>query len=136
LSVLSKQFKYSNKCGSGYSLNLFLKSNARSLIFIVLEENKITRFSFGDRPVADMMGRNEPGEYNCAVSAAWVDNNTFSVMAQVIDTYFGCLNVHIGFKDSRATLLFKKSGQYVFDGIEGYLIAFADEEEQVWKEKK
>ena len=116
-----------NFAGNGGVLVLEKGGKAYSLAF-GLEENKITRFSLGDRPVADMMGRNEPGEYNCAVSAAWVDNNTFSVMAQVIDTYFGCLNVHIGFKDSRATLLFKKSGQYVFDGIEGYLIALADKE--------
>lgn len=91
-------------------------------------ENKITRFSFGDRPVRDMMGKNEPGEYDCAVSAAWVDDKTFAIKAQVIDTYFGCLNIHIGFKDSRASMLFKKSGQYVFDGIEGLLIASADKE--------
>ena len=91
-------------------------------------ENKITRFSFGDRPVRDMMGKNEPGEYDCAVSAAWVDEKTISVMAQVIDTYFGCLNIHIGFKDNRATVLLKKSGQYVFDGMEGSFIAFADKE--------
>ena len=91
-------------------------------------ENKINRFSFGDRPVRDMMGKNEPGEYDCAVSAAWVDEKTISVMAQVIDTYFGCLNIHIGFKDNRATVLLKKSGQYVFDGMEGSFIAFADKE--------
>ena len=73
-----------------------------------------------------MMGKNEQGEYDCAVSAAWVDEHTFSVMAQVIDTYFGCLNVHIGFKDCRATVLLKNSGQYVFDGVDGYIIASAE----------
>ena len=91
-------------------------------------ENKITRFSFGDRPVRDMMGKNEPGEYDCAVSAAWVEDKTFAIKVQVIDTYFGCLNIHIGFKDSRASMLLKKSGQYVFDGVEGLLIASANKE--------
>lgn len=91
-------------------------------------ENKITQFSLGDRPVRDMMGKNEQGEYQCAVSAAWVENKIFAVKVQVIDTYFGCLTIHIGFKDSRASMLLKKSGQYVFDGIEGYLIALADKE--------
>jgi hypothetical protein len=90
--------------------------------------NKQTQFSFGDRPVLDMMGRNEPGEYQCAASAAWADVKTFSVMVQVIDTYFGCLNVHVGFGEDCATLLFKKSGQYVFDGIEGNVICFKDKE--------
>lgn len=87
-----------------------------------LLENQLTRFSFGDRPVADMMGKNTQGEYDCAISAAWVDEKTFSVMAQVIDTYFGCLNIHICFTGKEATLLFRKSGQYVFEGMEGYVI--------------
>lgn len=106
-------------------LELEKDGNMYSLSF-GLCRNKTTRFSLGDRPVADMMGKNEQGEYDCAVSAAWVDDHTFSVMAQVIDTYFGCLNIHIGFKDRRATVLFKNSGQYVFDGVDGYIIASAE----------
>ena len=85
--------------------------------------NKFYDFSFGTRPVADMMGRNEVGAYNCAVSGAWVDEATFAIHLQVIDTYFGSLNIHIAFEDDFATLLMKKSGQYVFDGIGGYVIA-------------
>lgn len=103
------------------------KDGKRFCLEFGLCENKCTRFSFGDRPVADMMGKNEPGEYDCAVSAAWVDGHTFSVMAQVIDTYFGCLNIHIGFVGKEATMLFRKSGQYVFDGMEGYVIARQEE---------
>ena len=89
--------------------------------------NKLTKFSFGERAVADRMGKTEPGMYDCAVSAAWVDENTFSILAHVIDTYFGCLNVHISFKDSRATLLMRRSGQYVFEGIDGFVIGTATE---------
>ena len=55
------------------------------------------------------------------------DRNLQTVQA-VIDTYFGCLNVHVGFGEDCATLLFKKSGQYVFDGIEGNVICFKDKE--------
>ena len=104
------------------------KDSKRFSLEFGLCENKQTCFSFGDRPAADWMGKNVPGEYDCAVSAAWADGRTFSIMAQVIDTYFGCLNIHIGFKDDRATLLLIKSGQYVFDGIEGSLIASAEKE--------
>ena len=106
---------------------LELKRNGKSYFLeFALCANKQSRFSFGDRPVRDMMGRNEPGEYDCAVSAAWADETTFSVMVQVIDTYFGCLNVHIGFQQNRATLMFSKSGQYVFEGIEGSVICLKD----------
>lgn len=85
-------------------------------------KNKLCMFSFGDRPVLDMMGENEEGEYKCAASGAWVDENTFAVSLQVIDTYFGGLHIVISFKDTRATLFLSKSGQYVFNGIGGYVI--------------
>jgi len=51
-----------------------------------------------------------------------IDENTFAIMLHVIDTYFGSLNIHISFKDERATLRLKKSGQYVFEGIDGFFI--------------
>lgn len=85
-------------------------------------ENKLYNFSFGTRPVLDMMGKNEEGEFKCATSGAWVDENTFAIMLHVIDTYFGSLLIHISFKDERATLRLKKSGQYVFEGIDGFFI--------------
>lgn len=84
--------------------------------------NKLTTFSFGERAVANYMGKTEPGEYTCAVSAAWIDQNTFSIQAHIIDTYLGCLNVHISFKDNRATLLMRRSGQYIFEDIDGFAI--------------
>ena len=63
------------------------------------------------------------------VSAAWAEENIFVIKAQVTDTYFGCLNVYISFKGDRATLKFIKSGQYVFDGIDGYINAVKYKEE-------
>jgi len=88
-----------------------------------LGKNKSIMFSFGKRAKADSMGIDEDGEYFCQSSGAWIDNNTFCVKIQVIDTYFACLNILISFKDNRATFCIKKSGQYVFDGCEGYVIA-------------
>ena len=89
-------------------------------------ENKFYDFSFGTRAVLDMMGKNEEGKYKCAASAAWVDKTTFAIHLQVIDTYFGGLNVHISYKDEYATMKLTKSGQYVFDGIGGYVIGKRD----------
>jgi len=88
-------------------------------------KNNLCMFSFGDRPVLDMMGENEEGEYKCAASGAWVDENTFVIKLQVIDTYFGGLHIVISFKDTRATMYISKSGQYVFDGIGGYVIGIS-----------
>lgn len=87
--------------------------------------NRLTKFSFGERAKADHMGIVEEGLYDCAISAAWVEENTFAIQAQVIDTYFGCLNVHICYQGNQATLRMSKSGQYVFDGMEGCAIGTA-----------
>ena len=88
--------------------------------------NKLAKFSFGERAVADHMGKMEPGAYDCAISGAWIDKDTFAIQAQVIDTYFGCLQTTICFKNNRATLLMKRSGQYVFEGIDGFAVGTAN----------
>lgn len=85
-------------------------------------ENKIDAFSFGDRAVADRMGFREPGQYTCANSGAWVSENQFSILAQVIDTYFGGVYISIAFKDERATFYLNHTGQYVFTDEKGYAI--------------
>lgn len=88
-------------------------------------KNKLAKFSFGERAAADHMGQMEAGAYDCAISGAWIDKNTFAIQAQVIDTYFGCLTVTICFKDHRATLLMRRSGQYIFEDIDGFVIGAA-----------
>ncbi len=93
-----------------------------TLAFSLLE-NRETEFSLGTRAKADMMGIYEVGKYNVNASAGWVDESTFAILAQVTDTYFGTLAVHIAFAADGATLLVRRSGQYVFDGIDGFLIA-------------
>ncbi|MBE7019937.1 MAG: serine hydrolase [Ruminococcaceae bacterium] len=101
-------------------LELEIKGKILKLPFGILK-NKSCSFSFGQRAKKDMMGIYEDGEYDCQVSGAWVEKNIFVIKAQVTDTYFGCLNVYISFKDNRATIKLVKSGQYVFDGMEGYI---------------
>ena len=76
-----------------------------------------------------MMGIYEDGKYDCNVSAAWVSDTDFSVMAQVTDTYFGCLNVYISFVGDEATVLIRRSGQYIFEDIDGCMIAKKEKEE-------
>jgi hypothetical protein len=91
-----------------------------------LSENKLTDFSFGQRARPDMMGVYEEGKYRTCASGAWVSDHAFTVMAQVIDTYLGCLCLHISYKDRRATLSVSRYGQYVFEDMGGYVIAAAE----------
>ena len=88
-----------------------------------LKKNKKTEFSFGTRARADMMGIYEDGKYDCNVSGAWVSEDTFAILAQVTDTYFGAMTVHIAFLNGQASMVIQRSGQYVFQDIGGFLIA-------------
>jgi hypothetical protein len=93
-----------------------------------LLNNKFTRFSLGDRAVADKMGFRCEGTYDCACSAGWVSEREFHIFCQVIDTYFGGLYLSIGFKDDRATFLMRSSGQYVFQNASGFAIGVQEKE--------
>lgn len=104
--------------------NLLLKRFGKwhALEYGVLE-NKQTKFSFGNRARADMMGITEDGKYDCNVSSAWVAEDCFSTMVQVTDTYLGCMNIQICFSGEQATMLIRRSGQYVFPDIDGFMVA-------------
>lgn len=100
----------------------FLKDKKSYAIHFSSGKNKFVDFSFGERNSRTTMGKTQKGEYRCAVSAAWKNDSTFAIMLQVIDVYFGSLNIQLGFSDDKVSLVFRKSGQYVFDGINGYAI--------------
>ena len=95
------------KNGTKYELPFGMGKN----IFGKFPENRRQLLSMGD------IGE---GHYECATSAAWVMENHFVIKSQIIDTYFGCLNIHFVFKDDKVQLLMKKSGQYILDGFDGY----------------
>lgn len=100
----------------------FEKAGKKIKIKFSIGENRFEKFSLGDRAVADKMGFREEGEYDCANSGAWVEDNQFSILVQVIDTYFGGLYISIAFKDNRASFVMRNSGQYVFNNASGYAI--------------
>ena len=102
---------------------LLMKHKGRSLrLEFGMLENKATHFSFGTRARADMMGIYEEGEYDVNSSAGWVEDKTFAILAQVTDTYFGLLAVHIAFDGDKANMVMKRSGQYVFEDIDGFAV--------------
>ena len=88
-----------------------------------LLKNKETEFSFGTRARADMMGIFEEGKYKVNSSGAWVSPDTFGILAQVTDTYFGAMTVNIAFKNDMASIVIQRSGQYVLTDIGGFMIA-------------
>lgn len=84
-------------------------------------ENVLGFFPENERN-SDIAAKMIEGKYSCATSAAWVRDNKFVIKSQIIDTYFGCVNFYIEFKDNSVTLLCKKSGQYLLDEYNGYAV--------------
>ncbi|MBO5755223.1 MAG: serine hydrolase [Clostridia bacterium] len=98
----------------------------KTVVFdFALCENKLTKFSYGTRAKADMMGVFVEGAYDAAISGAWVEEHSFMIKAHVIDTYFGAACAFLDFKDDRVSLYLTRSGQYVFDGMTGFVIGEA-----------
>jgi CubicO group peptidase (beta-lactamase class C family) len=118
-----------------FTLHLGEDAGTLSLVFadktavfdFALCENKLTKFSYGTRAKADEMGVYVEGAYDAAVSAAWVEEQSFMVKAQVIDTYFGAACAFLEFKGAEATLYLTRSGQYVFEDMSGYAICEAQQ---------
>lgn len=57
----------------------------------------------------------EDGQYDCATSAIWANDETLSIMSQVIDTYMGTLVIKAGFKDNRVSITTRKFAQRILD---------------------
>lgn len=98
----------------------FVKEGKRHDLEFGLCENIITQFSDGLRTHPTVMGKNVEGAFDTAASGAWTEENKLSIKAQIIDNYFGCVEINLSFINNRVTLLIVKSGQYVLDGIDGY----------------
>jgi CubicO group peptidase (beta-lactamase class C family) len=59
--------------------------------------------------------------YKCAASAIWSEEQKLSIHVQAIDTYFGKLNIHFGFKDENTVGVYmSKTAEGFFNEYQGY----------------
>lgn len=59
--------------------------------------------------------------YQCAASAAWVSERQFLIKVQVIDTYFGILNMNFGFaEDGKIGVFMNKTAEDFLDEYQGF----------------
>lgn len=65
----------------------------------------------------------EGHRYKCLSSAAWVDEDTLSILVQIIDDYIGILDITIGFNGETAVVDMKKNGENFLNEYNGYLTA-------------
>ncbi|MBE7012247.1 MAG: serine hydrolase [Ruminococcaceae bacterium] len=57
--------------------------------------------------------------YDCAASAAWVGENQLFIKVQIIDTYFGRLNINLGFKDGQIGVHMNKTAEDFLNEYQG-----------------
>ena len=102
--------------------------SATSQFFIVLEDSE---FLDGNYAAFGMVteGMNTvdkiatvPGNrhYACAVSGSWIDENHLSIKVQVIDTYFGVLDMHFSFRDNLIGVQMVKAAEDFFGEYQGF----------------
>ena len=77
---------------------------------------------FPQEGYSDRIG-SQKGErlYKCATSAAWVSENQLFIKVQIIDTYFGRLNINIGFReDGKIGVYMVKAAEDFLNEYQGY----------------
>lgn len=58
--------------------------------------------------------------YKCAVSAAWLEVSHLAIKVQIIDTYFGVLDMHFSFLNNTVGIYMTKSAENFLDEYVGY----------------
>ena len=58
--------------------------------------------------------------YKCAVSASWVKESHLTIKVQAIDTYFGVLDMHFGFRDNVVGIRMLKTAEDFFNEYVGF----------------
>lgn len=59
-------------------------------------------------------------QYQCAASAAWTDPATLFIKVQIIDKYFGTLNITFGFQENRVGIHMNKCAEDFLEEYEGF----------------
>lgn len=58
--------------------------------------------------------------YKCAASAAWVSDYQLFIKVQIIDTYFGVLNISIGFRNNKIGVFMDKIAEDFMNEYQGF----------------
>ena len=62
-----------------------------------------------------------PGRYyDCGASAAWIEPHKLFIKVQIIDTYFGILNIILSFRDDVIGIRMNKVAEDFLQEYEGY----------------
>ena len=68
--------------------------------------------------------------YDCATSAAWLDDNRLLLCVQIIDLYFGNLGLVFSFRDGHAVVSAEKNAEHFLNDYQGEILAERIENEE------
>ena len=82
---------------------------------------------FPQEGYSDMIGT-KPGNrlYKCAASGAWKDDKRLYIKVQIIDTYFGNMNIMLGFNEDRIGIEMTKTAEDFLKEYEGFAGGFGE----------
>ncbi len=135
--ICGKTFKLTeNKMGMEW-LQVAFEEDAGVLTYKNAQGEKKLRFGFGHNEFQkfpqegysdEVGGVDEPGHfYDCAVSAAWTETKKLHIKVQIIDKYFGVLDITLGFKDAnRLALRMVKTAEDFLAEYQGNANGFAE----------
>ena len=82
-------------------------------------ENVFSKFP--QQGYSDKVGSKEGKRlYNCASSAAWVSDYQLFIKVQIIDSYYGILNINIGFRDDKIGVYMNKTAENFLNEYQGF----------------
>ena len=115
MGITKIRFEFSGNSGVLYYSN----AQGDKEISFGMCENVFT--TFPQDGYADEIGT-VPGNrrYKCAVSAAWVEEAHLAVKLQVIDTYFGVLDMHFSFRDNLVGVQMIKTAEDFLNEYHGF----------------
>ena len=119
--------KLSFKFGEDVSELKYTNAQGDKTLFFRINENEFAIFP--EEGYSDEVGSQfAKGHYlKCAASGAWIEPQKLFIRVQVIDDYFGILNMNFGFKDERTVGIYmNKTAEDFFDTYYGYATGIAE----------
>lgn len=110
--------------GESGGLFQYVNAQGEKVLPFAINANKFCKFpqlgysnEYGGLPTTDGY------KYDCAVSAAWMDDTRFQIYVQVIDKYFGNCTMTFCFKDDLACVEMVKYAEGFMEEYQGYFVA-------------
>lgn len=105
----------------------YINAQGEKTLYFRMNENEISYFP--EEGYSDTVGNTfcEGHKYRCAASGTWRKKNKLGIFVQIIDAYFGSLDIEIAFNKNYAVLKMEKYAEAFLNEYSGCVTARADE---------